>query len=281
MADVATSELIAATVARSRTIARTDGRTVGYIELGSAVGRPLIHFHGTGFSSLEALTGARLANEAGVRLIAFDRPGFGGSTPLPGRDLEDVAADALALADHLGIDRFQASGFSGGVPHALATAAAAGPRCRGVVGVNTAGDVGTSAWRHVPLPARLLVRVMTIRPIARRMWPRMFADVPALLSPGASATTAALLQAAFRHGSRNGDAASLHELALFYRDGWGDPWPSIVSPVTLLHGRLDGLLPFARALAAQHRATTLIEVAGKHMDWASAATWRRLLADVS
>ena len=281
MADATSSELIAATIARSRTITRPDGRAISFVELGKASGRPLIHFHGTGFSSLEALTGARLAVDAGVRLVAFDRPGFGGSTPLPGRNLADVAADAVALADQLGIERFWASGFSGGVPHALATAAEAGSRCHGVVGVNTAGDVGDPAWRRVPLPARLLVRLMTMRPIARRMWPRMFSDIPAMLSPDQSPKTAALLQAAFSHGSGNGDAASLRELALFYRDGWGDPWPKIVSPVTLFHGRLDGLLPFAIALAAQHAGTTLVEIAGKHMDWASAATWRRLLANVS
>lgn len=270
--------LVAEALASSRTIMRPDGRTVSYLELGEPTGRPLIHFHGTGFSALEALTGARAARDAGIRLIAFDRPGFGGSTAFPGRDLATVAFDSLALADHLGIEGFDVSGFSGGVPHALAAAALAGSRCGRVLGVNTAGDVKAAAWRKVPLAARLLVRIMTTRPIARRMWPRMFADIPAMLLPGASPTTASLLEAAFRRGSAGGHDPSLDELAMFYRRGWRDPWRDIVAQVTLFHGRQDDLLPFARALAGQHPGTTLIEIPGRHMDWAAAAVWRRLLA---
>ena len=181
-----TAALIAEALASSRTIMRPDGRTVSYVELGKPTGRPLIHFHGTGFSGIEALTGARAAQDAGVRLIAFDRPGFGKSTPKPNRDLATVASDALALADQLGIKYFDVSGFSGGVPHALAAAALAGDSCGRVLGINTAGDVRAAAWCQVPLAARLLVRVMTMRPIARLMWPRLFASIPAMISPGAS-----------------------------------------------------------------------------------------------
>lgn len=281
MADTAVDALISTALGGARLLTRCGGRTLSYLDLGADAGRPLLHFHGTGFSALEALTGAKLAAEAGVRLIAFDRPGFGGSAAMPGRDLADVARDAMALVDHLGLHRFDVSGFSGGVPHALALAAMVGSRCGQVFGINTAGDVTSPAWRMVPMAARVLVRVMTTRPIARRMWPRMFADVPAMLSPGASTKSAALLDAAFHHGSARGHEASLDELALFYRTGWRDPWQTLATPVTLLHGREDGLLPFARALAARHPRTTLAEIPGKHMDWATAAVWRPLLAKVS
>ena len=281
MADTAVDALVATALDGARSLRRCGGRTLSYLDLGADGGRPLLHFHGTGFSALEALTGAKLAVEAGVRLIAFDRPGFGGSTANPGRDLADVARDAVALVDHLGLDRFDVSSFSGGVPHALAFAAMVGSRCGQVFGINTAGDVTSPAWRKVPIAARVLVRVMTTRPIARRMWPRMFADIPAMLAPDTSTQSAALLDAAFHRGSGHGHEASLHELELFYRKGWHDPWQTLATPVTLLHGREDGLLPFARALTARHSRTTLVEIPGKHMDWATAAVWRPLLAKVS
>ncbi|HEX4362543.1 MAG TPA: alpha/beta fold hydrolase [Pseudonocardia sp.] len=63
------------------------------------------------------------AAERGIRWVSFDRPGYGGSTPLPGRDVASVAADARAVADALGIERFAVMGSSGGGPHALACAA--------------------------------------------------------------------------------------------------------------------------------------------------------------
>ena len=59
----------------------------------------------------------------GVRLLSFDRPGYGGSDRLAGRRVADAAADVLAIADAYGLDRFSVVGRSGGGPHALACAA--------------------------------------------------------------------------------------------------------------------------------------------------------------
>ena len=59
----------------------------------------------------------------GVRLISFDRPGYGGSDRMESRLVSDVAADVLAIANDLKIERFGVIGRSGGGPHALACAA--------------------------------------------------------------------------------------------------------------------------------------------------------------
>jgi len=59
----------------------------------------------------------------GIRWIAYDRPGYGGSTPRPGRDVGSAAILAAATADALGVGRFATMGHSGGGPHALACAA--------------------------------------------------------------------------------------------------------------------------------------------------------------
>ena len=59
----------------------------------------------------------------GLRLIGYDRPGYGGSTPHPGRSVADCAADVRAICAELGIDRLAMWGISGGGPHVLACAA--------------------------------------------------------------------------------------------------------------------------------------------------------------
>jgi pimeloyl-ACP methyl ester carboxylesterase len=59
----------------------------------------------------------------GIRLIAYDRAGYGGSTRDRGRAIAAVVPDIAAIADALGLDRYATWGVSGGGPHALACAA--------------------------------------------------------------------------------------------------------------------------------------------------------------
>ena len=55
--------------------------------------------------------------------MSFDRPGYGGSSPLPGRTVADMANETALVADAIGALRFATWGISGGGPHALACAA--------------------------------------------------------------------------------------------------------------------------------------------------------------
>jgi pimeloyl-ACP methyl ester carboxylesterase len=59
----------------------------------------------------------------GVRLITFDRPGYGESDRQEFRQVADVVPDVEAIADALGVEQFAVLGRSGGGPHALACAA--------------------------------------------------------------------------------------------------------------------------------------------------------------
>src|SRR5262249_23726785 len=65
----------------------------------------------------------RDAEERGIRLLAYDRPGYGLSTRRPGRAVADCAADVAAICDALEIERLCTWGASGGGPHVLAVAA--------------------------------------------------------------------------------------------------------------------------------------------------------------
>lgn len=109
------------------------------------VGEPgsptIVHFHGTPSSRLELVSLDAAVEAAGVRLVAFDRPGYGGSSPAR-FDFASVVADTLAVADELGIDRFATCGQSGGGPFALACAALALGRVTRVGVASGAGPFG-------------------------------------------------------------------------------------------------------------------------------------------
>lgn len=99
-----------------------DGRVLGYHVYGDACGQPVYFFHGFPGSHEQALLVAEQAAAAHIALVAFDRPGFGGSSPATNASIEGVAADAAALADHLRHDKFAVLGVSCGGPYALAMA---------------------------------------------------------------------------------------------------------------------------------------------------------------
>ena len=71
--------------------------------------------------------------QRGIRWVSYDRPGYGGSTPHPGRDVASAAADVATIADALGIGQFAVMGHSGGGPHALACGALLSERVLGAV----------------------------------------------------------------------------------------------------------------------------------------------------
>jgi pimeloyl-ACP methyl ester carboxylesterase len=105
------------------TIDLPDGRTLAYEEWGDATGPLVFRLHGTPGSRLTRHPDPALWSSHGVRVVTFDRAGFGDSTRLAGRRVVAVADDVAALADSLAADQFFVMGVSGGGPHALACAA--------------------------------------------------------------------------------------------------------------------------------------------------------------
>lgn len=104
---------------------------LSWCEWGAADGPVVLAFHGTPGSRVwwpgEAQTTA-----LGARLITLDRPGYGGSAPLPGRRVVDWANDVAEFTRLCGIDRFGVVGWSGGAPYAAAVAASMPEQLTGV-----------------------------------------------------------------------------------------------------------------------------------------------------
>jgi pimeloyl-ACP methyl ester carboxylesterase len=106
-----------------RTVTTPDGRTLTVREGGDPAGVPVLFISGTPGSSTLFDANRRDAEERGIRLFSYDRPGYGGSTRHEGRTAADCAADIEAVCDELGVERICVWGISGGGPHALAAAA--------------------------------------------------------------------------------------------------------------------------------------------------------------
>ncbi len=108
---------------KSRTISTEDGRNLRIIEAGSFDGIPILVQNGTPGSRLLYDPWVRDAEERGIHLISYERPGYGASTPQPGRTVASAADDVATIAKELDLSRLSVWGISGGGPHALACAA--------------------------------------------------------------------------------------------------------------------------------------------------------------
>ena len=100
-----------------------DGRVLRVEEVGDPSGKPVITLHGTPGAGHPYVRHSDDAAARGIRLIGYDRPGYGGSSAQPGRSVADCVTDIRAIASALHVDRFAVWGISGGGPHALACAA--------------------------------------------------------------------------------------------------------------------------------------------------------------
>src|SRR5262249_26475170 len=111
-----------------------DGRTLAVHELGDPDGLAVFMHHGTPGSGLLYEKWAT----PGIRLISYDRAGYGESTRNHGRTVGSAAADVDTIADAFGLDRFASWGISGGGPHALAC----GALCERLTACATLAGVG-------------------------------------------------------------------------------------------------------------------------------------------
>ncbi|WP_431935967.1 alpha/beta fold hydrolase [Micromonospora sp. RP3T] len=99
------------------------GRRLSYEVFGAPDGYPVFLLHGTPGSRIGPRPRGSVLSRLGVRLISYDRPGYGRSDRSIGRSVADAAADVEGIANLLWLDTFAVVGRSGGGPHALACAA--------------------------------------------------------------------------------------------------------------------------------------------------------------
>ena len=249
-----------------------DGRRLAYDDVGDSRGTALLYFHGGGDSRLTRHPDDRLAAEAGVRLIAVDRPGCGHSDFRPGRSLVEWATDVAELASALRLDRFAVLGWSAGGPHALACARVLRERVTRTVVV--AGLPEPERFGLLPRDLQLTLRLarrdprLVHAPLAR--WSRR--PTAATCDSDCDRAYADGRVEAFRQGSR-GLAWELHALAR----PWGFRPEEIRVPVALWYGKRDRVCPaeIGHDLAARIPGARLTLVDDGHQ--LLFARWRDLL----
>ncbi len=237
----------------SLTVRLPDGRAIAVEEYGDPAGPPVLYFHGWPASRLEA----GLIEDLPVRLLAFDRPGYGRSTPCPGRSLLDWTLDVSSVADRLGLDRFYVVGLSGGAPFAAACAFALPDRVLGLALVSPvppSDDVPhrTPGVGHLfrlgrhPRTAHRLFSML--RPLLRRriITPRTLVGkgLPdsdrAVLTPD----TMAGLGRVWREGIGRSVQGALAD-AFIYAKPWGFALNAVTVPTTIWIGAEDTLIPLS------------------------------------
>jgi len=116
-------------VERRLTIQAPAGRVLDVLVSGPEDGLALVFHTGTPSGLVGVGPTAGDASARGLRTVSYSRPGYGNSTPQPGRLVADAAADVEAILGELQVDEFVTAGWSGGGPHALACAALLPVRC--------------------------------------------------------------------------------------------------------------------------------------------------------
>lgn len=276
-----------------------DGRRLGWTEQGDPAGHPVLLCHGLPGSRLTRHPDGAIAERLGVRVVSFDRPGIGLSTPQPGRRMLDWPRDVEAFADAYGLERFSVLGWSGGGPYALAVAHELPERVESVCLVSSVTPLaGTPLARHLSPGLRRRARVARVLPwlvaatVARearalerdpeRTLRRLFAGSPAcdravLDDPALLRTLVESRREAYRQGTRG----VLADAYLYLRP-WGFDPAAVSAPVGLWHGELDETLrpELGRRLADALPAarTTFVEDTG-HM--LCLTHWEQILTAVA
>ncbi len=228
-----------------------DGRSLAY-EDGDPTGAPVLLFHGAPGSRLFRPRAAETA-AAGVRLVTFDRPGYGLSDPVESPTLLGVAGDARALMESLDIARFSIVAWSGGGPAAVATARYAADEVTSLALVSAPGplDEVPGAWDalgDLRRPTAEMARRephRSVRSVARHMEP-FLADPISFLGRGkgpdapirADAELGPMLAAQVTEALRPGPEGIAADLITMWLP-WEFRLSEIESPTTVFHGALD------------------------------------------
>ena len=268
----------------SEVVAIADGRSLCLERFGDPQGSPVLYFPGLPGSRLDLVAEEAVFAQAGVAVLAVDRPGFGGSSHVPGRTLLDWPRDVEGLAQRLGLERFAVAGYSSGGKYALACAIALPQRVSLAAVMSGVGPPETPGFRaSLGRVDRLsLTLAVRARPLALALWGtarrvalgRYSERVVVGFEQEASASDRAVLadpvaRAALlrsvQEGLRPGAAGVVCDYALEARE-WGFAVEAIRVPVRLWHGDDDGVVPLAHSRYLERRIPgaqlTLLDGAG-------------------
>ena len=266
-----------------------DGRKVQVEEYGDPAGVPALWFHGAFSSRLEAWSLDAPARELGLRVLSLDRPGVGGSDPLPGRTAVGYASDVAQVLDALEIERAAVGGLSNGGMYTMAVASVLPDRVLRAVPYNPSTPVADDAARSaLSFKARVSYRFIGRQTdriasyLTREKAPgRLSAAVNRRTNPDAhladdpavAAASAATMAEVLRQPVRD----YLQTEVAHCVGPWGFDHRAVTVPVSLVSGEKDGGLDYARVWAQELPDGRLVVVPGGHGGMAAPGVSRRLV----
>jgi pimeloyl-ACP methyl ester carboxylesterase len=234
------------------------GRELAYTDIGDPDGRCVFFFHGAPMSRFYLAGLEEEFGTQGLRVVSPDRPGYGKSSPQPGRSMADWPADVAALANALGIKRFCVAAHSSGGPYAVACAALLSECVLGGIVLAGVTDMAwPPAWDGYLETEIQLMRLPDERAVIAWCAERFGADGSGFFSepfelPEPDVTLLAdkayekVFMAAFTEAFRQGVTGYAQDVYV-----QGRPWPfdpsGISVPVDVVHGELDTFVPMAHS----------------------------------
>lgn len=253
-----------------QTLQLRDGRQLAISEYGDSNGVPVLFFHGTPNSRCFHHPDEYIAKRRGIRVISFDRPGYGESDAHPRQTLLQATEDVAELADALRLQQFAVAGISGGAPYALACAYAMADRIPAVAAIsamapldragamqsmNATNRLGFWIARYVPflLPLALKPMANSATKDPQATLDKAAADYAApdqgiMARPDVREMYLRDIREAYRQGTQ-GHVDDLRRLAR----PWGVLLEDIRIPITFWHGQLDQNVPPAMAQSMAER----------------------------
>ena len=229
------------------TVTLDGGRRLAFCEWGVADGRPVFFLHGTPGSRLLRHVMAPGYVDYGLRVITYDRPGYGRSTRWPGAPIAVAAADVAAIADHLGLERFGVAGVSGGGPSALAATALLPHRVTRCLAIVTCGpycDMGRDFFNGMPEEVAASWRRLAAQGAvdAESSWTGLATAIDAGLAELANVSDHAMLLEAFTEAAVQGGAGYVDDALASVAD-WGFDLAAIQAPTRFVQARRDESVP--------------------------------------
>jgi pimeloyl-ACP methyl ester carboxylesterase len=236
-----------------------DGRRLSWHEFGAEDGSPVIYTAGTPVSGRGAVVYDEAARAAGLRWIAPDKPGYGGSDYQPERTLLSWADDLSVLVGHLGLQRFALVGESGGGPYTLAAARELGSRVNVAVLIASSGLQDQDELAEAKLKNRLVFWLARWSPVltAAHMtvlrwqmltpaWREFSLRRDLARKPPAKHSALRIEYEVVTDALRPGIRGTVQELGQLVSP-WGFDLGDVTVPVHLWHGVRDAVVPAGRS----------------------------------
>lgn len=230
------------------------------LDLGDSKGKPALYFHGWPSASIEAWPLHEAAKKHGLRLIAFNRPGYGRSTAIRQSAFATCAEYVELLVQRLMLDSIHLIAMSGGTPFALASAAKMGKKVDGIHVVSGLGPAHESdVLKSLNPGIRFLLSIGKKTPYLGRLAlacaglvVRSFPGIPESIirfDPHLCASDRDVLTASQLKGLMNGIASKAFQQGslgpwqdgLLYCQPWNIPFEKMTSRCSFWHGTSDGV----------------------------------------